>query len=53
MELDVSMSRGRKTSVAKSTLVPAYSSRIPISLAKKNDLMSLLASKIIPSAFRA
>ena len=48
LELDTSTARGRRTSISRLSLVPAYNNRIPITTAKKNDLLSLITSGVIP-----
>ena len=48
MELNTLIARGRPTLLANLSLAPAYNRRLSISVPKKNDLMSLIESGIIP-----
>ncbi|KAK7089570.1 hypothetical protein V1264_024516 [Littorina saxatilis] len=48
LRLVTSGKRGRTSSLTKTTIVPRYSSKLPISEAKKRDLLSLCKSAIIP-----
>ena len=52
MELDVqNRIRGRRGRLDTLALKPLYTSRLPISLAKKNDLGRLVLSRVIPPEY--
>lgn len=54
MELDVKgRMRGRRTSLDALSLKTLYTARVPICLAKKNDLNRLVLSRVIPPEYAA
>jgi hypothetical protein len=48
MELNIHSARGRRATIDAMILQPAYKSRLPIAMAKRNDLMRLVKSRVIP-----
>ncbi|XP_064639792.1 uncharacterized protein LOC135495259 [Lineus longissimus] len=52
MQIMVQADRGRRRSIENTPLGPLYTSRRPITKEKKNDLLDLLRSRVIPSDYR-
>ena len=52
-KLQPSNMRGRSKTTGKTAPLPLYSSKLPISEAKKADLLSLCKSGIIPSSYHS
>lgn len=53
LELDVLQTKKSKKTIMLGTLSPKYHKRLPISEAKKKDLLSLLHKQIIPKVYKS